>query len=43
LPATNVQEIVAAAWSEFTDRPIRWPIRDIVPVLAERAARDSLS
>jgi hypothetical protein len=38
VPTATVREVVAAAWSEFTGKPVR----DFVPVLAERAARDSL-
>ena len=38
VPTTAVREVVTAAWSEFTGKPIR----DFVPVLAERAARDLL-
>ena len=39
VPSDDVQAIVTAAWDEFTGRPIR----DFVPVLAERTARQKLA
>lgn len=38
VPADTVREIVTGAWAEFAGRPIR----DFVPVLAERKAKQSL-
>ena len=39
VPSDSVRAIVNASWEEFTGRPIR----DFVPVLAERTARHRLS
>jgi hypothetical protein len=39
VPLDSVRAIVNASWEEFTGRPIR----DFVPVLAERTARHRLS
>jgi len=38
VPLATVQDIVSAAWAQFAGRPIR----DFVPVLAERSANDAL-
>ena len=38
LPAGSVRQIVNASWDEFAGTPIR----DFVPVLVERTARDRL-
>jgi hypothetical protein len=38
VPADTVRDIVTGAWAEFAGRPIR----DFVPVLAERKAKQSL-
>ena len=39
VPSDSVRAIVNASWEEFTGRPIR----DFVPVLAERTARNRLN
>jgi hypothetical protein len=38
VPADSVRQIVNASWDEFTGTPIR----DFVPVLVERSARERL-
>jgi len=39
LPPNAVRDTVNASWAEFTGRPIR----DFVPVLVERTARERLA
>ena len=38
MPADSVRQIVNASWDKFTDKPIR----DFVPVLVERSAKEQL-
>ena len=38
IPESSVRDIVAAAWSQFTESKVR----DLVPVLAERHAKAKL-
>lgn len=39
VPASDVRALVHSAWDEFSGKPIR----DFVPVLAERSARQTLA